>query len=635
MRGQRQLARLGAILITAALLLGLFPGALAADQETVWLTGKFDSPAYPGQEFSYTFPYRDDYFSLPASYYQHQLAQCTLGLAVSSFRAADLELDQKDTYIREYLGAAGFGNMVGHQFDEEPSADTIATFMASKTLRDEEGEFLLVAVAVSGGGYEDEWLSNFSFGDESVHDGFFSAAFEVFERVFDYVDEYAGGGRFKIWMGGYSRAAAVSNMAAVLSIAAEQVDKDDLYVYTFATPNNIRAESAAFDLEGTYDFSNIYNIIGMFDPVPSIPFQEWGYSKLGTTFYLPAQETTPDYMARRAPVAEIYQEITGTAYINNPEANWFVQKLYQLIYDMVRTAGSYQEDLQEVLDQAWVNRTGTLQLLRALCGVLSQGNDINDMLLGEAPSADTLLSVFLYDLAKEKLGLQDSSWNDLNLMMQLFYEHCPEVYVAWMMSQDDPSDLFVVDTDYRRIFLDSSVEYEVRDEDGQPVEHVCVAELGKTVMLTVPACRTYVVALSGGKNSERIKVVEYSASSLHYAYQLYTMDEGPGAYELTLPMEFWQTWDDGGLVRIPEEERVAPVVQALERSQVHPSAVFELEDSGFVASHALNILLGLIVLLLAVIIVLLVFLIAVLVKRRKKKAPEPVGTKENGGADHE
>lgn len=631
---QKRLARLGAALLAGALLLGSFPPqGQAADRDTIWLTGKFDSPAYPGKELSCSFPYRDDYFTRSAADYQHQLAQCTLGLAVSAFRAADLELDRKDAYIRDYLGAAGFENMVGHQFDEEPSADTIATLMASKTLRDQEGEFLLVAVAVSGGGYEDEWLSNFSFGDASVHDGFFSAAFTVFERVFDYVDTYAGNGRFKIWMGGYSRAAAVSNMTAVLALTAEQVDKEDLYVYTFATPNNIRAESGAFELDGTYDYSGIYNVVGMFDPIPMIPFPEWGYDKLGTTFRLPAQETTPDYMTRREPVAAIYQEITGKAYVNNPEANWFIQKLYQLMYDMVRTAGSYQTELEGVLDKAWVNRASVLRLLRALCGELSQGNEINDMLLGEAPSADTLLSVFLYDLAVEKLGLRPSSWNDLNLMMQIFYEHCPEVYVAWMMSQDDPRDLFATETDYRRIFLDHSVEYELRDEDGQPVEAVCVAELGKTVMITVPASRTYILALSHKKGGKRIKVVEYSADSLHYAYQLYTMEDGPGAYELTLPMEFWYSWDDGGLVRVPGADRVAPALQALERSQVHPSAVFELEDSGFVASHALNMLLGAAAFLLLLVTALLILWIVKLLKRRKKKASAKI--KEDGGVSHE
>lgn len=635
MRRGTWLARAGALLLTAALLLGAVPAAHASEAETVWLTGRFDSPAYPGRELSFQFPYRDDYFTLPATNYHHPLAQCTLGMAVSAFRAADLDLDRKDAYIRDYLAQAGFGDIVSQQFDEEPRADTIATLLASKTLQDEEGEFLLVAAAVSGGGYEDEWLSNFSFGDDSVHQGFFEAAFTVFQRVFDYVDEHAGGRRVKLWMGGYSRAAAVSNMAAVLALSAEQIAPEDLYVYTFATPNNIRLDSVETQLDLDCDYSSIYNVVGMFDPVPSIPFPEWGYHKLGTTFYLPAQETTPDYMTRRQPVAEVYQSITGAAYTNNPEANWFIQKLYQLIFDMARTAGSYQAELEEVIQKAWTNRSSSIQLLGSLCSALSQGGEIDAMLLDEAPSADTLLSVFLYDLAMEKLGFRPSSWNDLGLMMQLFYEHCPEVYVSWMMSQSDPADLFVVDTDYRRVFLDSQIGYALLDEDGQSVETVCAASLGRTTMLTVPADRTYILALSGGKAGQRIKVVEYSAGSLHYAYQLFTIESADCAYELTLPMEFWSTRDDGGLVRVPEGERVSPSVQALDRAQIHPSAVFEIEDSGFAASYALNIALGLAVFLLLVIVAVLVAVIVTLLRKSRKKVPAAAGQNENGGDPHE
>lgn len=619
---------LGCVLLAAILLWGTLPSAQAAGSGTVWLTGKFNSPAYPNRELSCQFPYRDDYFSVSAVGYQHHLAQCTLGMAVSAFRAADQELDRKDKYVRDYLSQAGFGNMVSEQFDQKTSADTIATLIASKHLRDEEGEFLLVAVAVSGGGYENEWLSNFSFGDDSVHNGFFNAAFTVFQRVFDYVGQYAGDGRFKLWIGGYSRAAAVSNMTAALALAANQVENENLYAYTFATPNSVRAASEDFELDGEVDYDNIYNIIGMCDPVPSIPFREWGYGKLGSTFRLPAQETTPDYAARRKPVAEVYQSITGEAYNNNPEANWFVQKLYQLIYDMAQTAGSYQTALEGVIQEAWENRSSTFQLLRALCGALSRNEETDAILLEEAPKADTLLSVFLYDLAMEELGLRPSSWNDLNLMTQLMYEHCPEVYVSWMMSQDDPADLFVTDTAYRRIFLDSRVEYALLDEDRQQVENVNAASLGRTVMITVPSSRTYTLTLSAAKAGERVKVVEYDAGSLHYAYLLYDLDEN-GAYELTLPMKLWDSWDkDGGLVRSPEGTRIAPSVRALEHDQVHPSAVFELEDSGFVASYALNIALGTAIVLMLAVVVLVAVGLKLLLKWIKRKVPAQ--ERENG-----
>jgi len=609
------------------LALGLAAPALAAPSGggVIWLTGKYDSPAYPGRELSYQFPYSDSYFTQTGELYNHQLAQCSLGLAVSAFRSADQAIDHKDEYARAYLSAAGFGDFVSHQFDQVPTAETIATIIGSKSMEDEKGTFLMVAVGVSGGGYEDEWLSNFSFGDAAVHDGFFSAAFEVFRRVFDYADARSEGRRVKLWISGYSRAAAVSNMVSVLALETGQITNENLYAYTFATPNNAQTGSNDFSAGGTYDFSNIFNIVGMFDPVPSIPFQEWGYGKLGTTFHLPAQETTPDYMARREPVERIYREITGEEYTNNLEVNWFIQKLYQLIYDMVRTADSYQTQLEGVIDTAWESKSSTLQLLRTLCGVLSSDKEMDDMLLGEAPTANTLLSVFLYDLAMEKLGLHPNNWNDLNLMMQLFYEHCPEVYISWMMSQDDPAELFVFDLDYRRIFLDGGVDWTLQDEDGKTVDAVRVDELGRSVMLTIPSDRTYVLTLSGGsRKAERVKAVEYSAGSLHYAYKLFEM-EGGGPCSLVLPDQYWSQEDIGGMSDAAGNA-VSPKVQALDREEVHPSAVFELEDCGFWASNCIVLIIVLLVILILVTIALLITAAVFLFRRQKKGKCPPQKT---------
>jgi len=619
-RGRALRAACAALALSLSAALAVPALALPTD-ETILLTGKMDSPAYPGRELSWQFPYSDQYFQRTGELYDHQLAQCTLGLATSAFRAADLDLDRKDEYIRHYLAQAGFGDFSSAEYDTEPTADTIATCIASKALTDEDGEFLLVACAVSGGGYQDEWLSNFSFGDYVVHDGFFSAAYTVYQRVFDYIDAHAGGGRYKLWMGGYSRAAAVSNMTAVLALSAEQIRSEDLYVYTFATPNNAQADQ----IDMGYDYSNIFNIVGMFDPVPSIPFVEWGYSKLGTTFHLPAQETAPDYARRRAPVAEIYRQITGSPYANDPEVNWFLQKVYQLIYDMVRTAGSYQDDLEGVIDQAWNNKSSAFRLLRALCAALSGNETVDAMLTGEIPDANALLSVFLYDLAAEELTGRSGDVSGVGLMMRLFYEHCPEVYIAWMMSQDDPSELFVTDLDYRRIFVEKGVEVTARDEDGAVLDPICVDGLGSAKMVTIPACRTYILELSPtGKESAQVKAVEYSAGSLHYAYRLYELPPGQ-TYELTLPMEYWSGAEDGG-VTDAAGNKILPTVQALEREQVHPSAVFELSDSGWMASHFLVVaLVVLIVLLLAALGVIAALVLALRRRGKKKSAADSAG----------
>lgn len=615
-----KLRRALCLLLAALAAIGPLSLPAFAQEEGVLVTGRFDSAAYPG-ELSYQFPYRDGFFSGPGTEYCHELAQCTLGMAVSAFRSADQQLDKKDENIRDYLAQAGFSDMDSQEFNEKPTAKTIATLIASKTLVDEEGEFLLVAAAVSGGGYQDEWLSNFSFGDEVVHHGFFSAGFTVFQRVFDYIDARAKGKRFKIWMGGYSRAAAVSNMAAVLMLSAEQVAPEDLYVYTFATPNNAQAERLEVDMD--CDYSSIFNIVGMFDPVPGIPFSEWDYSKLGTTFRLPAKETTPDYESRCVPVREVYREITGGEYASSPECNWFLQKLYQLLYDMIGTAGNYQAQVEQVIDSAWENNSSTYRLLREICRILSENQAVDDMLLGETLTADTLLSVFLFDFLEENLGVHENGMGKLALFSQLFYEHCPEVYVSWMMSQSDEEKLFVSDTGYRRVFLDGDIEVTARSSSGQVLEQVCSVNLGNTRMVTLPAGEAYELRLAadGGKPGT-VKVVEYQAGSLRYVYRLYRV-AGTGEYLLSLPASAQPyALENVSLTDCLTGFSVEPKESALDQKVVPPSAVFELEDSGWLASHFLEtVLIGAAVLVL-LLLALLVWLVVRAVRRRKRKRAE-------------
>ena len=120
-----------------------------------------------------------------------------------------------------------------------PSRDTIATIIGSKKL----GTYTLVAVAVSGGNYQMEWLSNFEVGQEgakiTAHKGFTEAAQKVKARITAYLAETEG--PYILWLAGYSRAAAVSNMTAALLLQEGTAQRDHLFAYTFATPANSRA----------------------------------------------------------------------------------------------------------------------------------------------------------------------------------------------------------------------------------------------------------------------------------------------------------------------------------------------------------------------------------------------------------
>ena len=89
--------------------------------------------------------------------------------------------------------------------------------------------------------------------------------------------------RIKVWISGYSRAAAVSNVTAGTLVNTGFLHKEDVYAYTFATPAAILEPPK----EG---YENIFNIIDPADLAPQVMPAEWGYGRYGADLFLPVQE---------------------------------------------------------------------------------------------------------------------------------------------------------------------------------------------------------------------------------------------------------------------------------------------------------------------------------------------------------
>lgn len=213
------------VLALLALLTALVTTAQA---ETRMLTAMFDSPVRNG--LTWDFPYDDAWFTRETTDYYHDLARATLGLAAASFRTASVGLDRQDERVRSYLSQAGFDRFVAAQYDIPPSIDTVATMIASKEIEDDGGPCTLIAVAVGGAGYQDEWLSNFTFGGEDYHKGFMKSALDVVGRLCDYIEAQGIAGRVKLWMGGFSRATAVTNLAGYMLSEQGVCEASDLFV---------------------------------------------------------------------------------------------------------------------------------------------------------------------------------------------------------------------------------------------------------------------------------------------------------------------------------------------------------------------------------------------------------------------
>lgn len=298
------------------------------------------------------FPYSEGYFFQPPALYQHDLARLSLGMAISAFSAAEADLfwnqniacgrERNIAFAYDMLGFenAEFFNYDVHLNDYNGKvAFSIASKEVSSVLSPEGAgeEALVVAIVLRGGGYGCEWSSNFNvaaeapvenaassasrlsallrldkrFGIQSLpvtnsyHNGFYTAASEVIRELKAYLAKYADESRpVKLWLTGYSRAAATANLAAGMLLSDPDVEFDALYAYTFATPNGAKTPVSGTENAG------IFNIVYEEDAVPNVAFAEWDYAKNGETLCL-SDHSLEGSEASFEAIRDCFQRLTG------------------------------------------------------------------------------------------------------------------------------------------------------------------------------------------------------------------------------------------------------------------------------------------------------------------------------------
>ncbi len=413
---------------------------------------------------SWPVTYNDRLFAQSSDTYSHALAQVSLGMAVSAFRIyydRDLPLDHN---IRSYLGQAGFTDLESTDYDQTPSLQTVATVIGHKKMEDEKGPYTLIVTAICGGGYQKEWLSNFTIGDRERHEGFNRAAHNVEGRILLYMVERGFTGRLKLWIAGYSRAAAISNLVGADMTDFGPFEEGGVFVYTFATPRNTRDIRS-----GRYP--NIFNIVGKMDPIPHVPLAEWGYGRYGTNLYLPSLETDSDYTAKLSRASAIYEAITDVPLKSNPEVNHRIRRLLDYVGTLVESPEVYTKYVQERLKSIYDRHT-LLGILGNLLGIVSDSH----LLSPEKKEAERELGSFAISFAWEAAyagGSIHRKWNpEISSEANLLGEHMPMVYIAWMFSTDSPEELFSSSQSYERYVISGDVALELSDEYNRVIQRM-------------------------------------------------------------------------------------------------------------------------------------------------------------------
>ena len=219
--------------------------------------------------YEITLKYSDTYFLNSAKEYDEDLSMLSFGASIAT---------ATKTRGEAFFTDSGFNDITSHDYDKEPTKDTIGYFLAHKSIDD----FELVAVSFRGFGYGLEWANNFAIGKTGNHEGFYARGIETFRDLLIYIKQYCSNKDLKIWINGYSRAGALSNVLASILLnpslsSSPKINQDDLYVYTFEAPASIDEASALA-------YENVHNINNEVDLITFIPPQTYGLKRCGVDY---------------------------------------------------------------------------------------------------------------------------------------------------------------------------------------------------------------------------------------------------------------------------------------------------------------------------------------------------------------
>ena len=270
--------------------------------------------------------YSQGYFEHSSTEYDSHLATLSLAMAVSSFVQDGLFDDEwylsQAKYVKEFFTNIEFSSIeTNDDYNESARFDSIGLCAAKKEFSD----YTVIAVVPRSGGYFREWANNIYLGDgsksDSMHEGWYNAAVKEIDFINSYADRNNVKGRVKLWMSGFSRGGAVTNITAALLdnkinnnetifTNGAKLSREDLFAYTFEAPQggNVNVQNIKKPKDALYD--NIFNIVNPLDLVPKLAMKQYGFTRFGKDRFITTEFYDPEnYQKNRQTFKAIHDVI--------------------------------------------------------------------------------------------------------------------------------------------------------------------------------------------------------------------------------------------------------------------------------------------------------------------------------------
>lgn len=284
--------RICAAVLTVAIAAGACLPAAAAQNESgsgssnsgKYISGTIHFWAHDNDhDLTDSYVYSDSFFEKSSYETDLHLAVISMVLAASSISSKDVDYAEKSRNVQDFLSQIGFTDIeVNQYYREKMQMNTLGVAVAYKNL----GDTVLLAIVPRSAGYEAEWGGNFNVGAGGLHEGFRQGRNIALEFTKEYVANHAdafAGKTVKVWTAGYSRGAGVANLIGAALVEDPTgyigltVQPEDIYDYTFGTP--LTASSSLYPRGEQYN--GIHNYFSDYDPVPMMPFAQWGFERYG------------------------------------------------------------------------------------------------------------------------------------------------------------------------------------------------------------------------------------------------------------------------------------------------------------------------------------------------------------------
>ena len=245
-----------------------------------------------------SFLYRDAMLFGDAHDFSTDLAKASVVLAQSAY-------DKYQIYSALLQIDVTFQDPIG--YDRLPSQYSlgdchyVAYTLAYKRCWMNGEEYIIYYLPIRGTPENLEWVSDFTIGDGDDHEGFFTAAEPILERLRAIIpnDSYDAD-HTKLWITGHSRGAAVSNIVAREMSDWTELNPDNIFCYAFACP---RVSKNA----NSHGYTNINNFVISGDLIPMLPLEDWDFDRNGQTIVLPSPEhAAPDTTAYHGLLIQIF-----------------------------------------------------------------------------------------------------------------------------------------------------------------------------------------------------------------------------------------------------------------------------------------------------------------------------------------